>query len=641
MKSFVRFTQLLIVAAMLLVSCKSSSTVTPGGGPPTGTPTNPVLVNPPAPTIVPFATPTTEFKQQITIPPTSTVIDFLVDKSTSVDNDNCDKDQRRYEFVNFLVRDILGSVASPANDGGLYIGVSQFGEDVLPSYDFTNIEALNNFNLQPDKTGTSDTKYATGINLEITRMKLIETQKKILIILTDGQFASESIDEVDNALKGSVGDNLSVYIVLVCPRNIDSSVRNDWYGQFDGKMKGVRVFDALESAGFEVLNELQKYNFFPLDYLVVSIPQNEKIEIPGYAKSVSFSYWSVSGQSLNINLGSKPFITVSSNRPELSRDLKPSLDCGKQRFELPSISSPETGLLFVAYATFEKINLAIKFDSQESEILNNQPIIIKTVASGLDEADSFGSWRYCYDIQLISFSGGPITSQPCEGDSFKCLEDGYSAFRTDWLWTPPRFDTPQVVKFHAQLVSPKYGLKITDSDPVTANVKFQATNSVPVQLQYSENGEFPDNLLAREVTGIIPFEYVVSEPEIYLVSPKTNTEMKAVTDRLRSQNIPWMACPASTSNPNANFSGNSIVYLTDKYRNSLTLKQIYVKMRMPQPDAINPLKPTMYIFDAFSYVLSECGYNTIIFKWGDQLGVKASTWICEIENDVVSCNAQR
>lgn len=629
-------TLMILLLSFGLVSCGPSMPSSPQPFQQAGGTALPVLTDTPSNNTPLSSTPMPTFAP-ILVPANSTVVEFLVDKSGSVDK-NC-PNNKRYNFVNFMVK-LMKNWAQFPNAEKLYVGVAQFGSSFDPSLQPTDITTLNNFSLSPDKLGITDTLFGSAIIQAAAQMKMSEAKHRILMILTDGEFASKNIDDVESGLGKYVGQDLNVYIGLLCPDpNSPAPYVQDWYNKLDNKMIGVKVFGSAEETGVEVLKQLKVDDFLSSDFTPMFIPVNGTAKIPGYATKATFSYWSTSEQPLNVDLNGAPFVTVLSSKPELM-DVDPTPNCSDTQFQIDTLNPPSRGLLLVSYATFKNIDLSINLELPANEIINNGSVVMKVTARDLNSVD-FGNWRSCYSIIISpsNLSGGSITSKDCASNLSTCLEGSDpNSFYSEWNWTP-LFDHSQDVMLHADLINPKYNIKFADSN-VNIPIKFQATYSKPDSLVYETNPDFPGLPSVEIGTGKIEFAYVVDDPQIYLLSPKTVNDMKGVTSTLMptDQNITWVACPTPSSDLITDFPGYSVVNLTNyKKREKLPLPAIYAKV-FPQSEVNNPLAPTVYTFQTYPYVISECGYSKIEFRWSAQPGVRASAWICDIENDIISCN---
>ncbi len=621
-------TLMILLLSFGLVSCGPSIPSSPQPSQQAGGTALPALTEAPSDNTPSSSTPMPTFAP-ILVLANSTVVEFLVDKSGSVDK-NC-PNNKRYDFVNFVVK-LMKKWTQFPNAEKLYVGVAQFGSSFDPSLQPTDITTLNNFSLSPDKSGTADTLFESAIIQAADQMSASNAKDRILVILTDGEFASNNIDDVESGLGKFVGQNLNVYIGLLCPDpNSPAPYIQDWYNKLNNKMIGVKVFGSAEETGVEVLRQLKVDNFLPSDFTPLFIPTGNTAKIPGYATKATFSYWSASEQPLNVDLNGAPFVTVLSSKLEL-KDIDPTPNCSGTQFQIESLDSPWKGLLLISYATFNNIDLSINLELPANEIINNAPAVVKVTATDKKSVD-IGRWRYCYSFSIAtsSLSGELLTPKQCEPGLSNCVWDGNNSFYAEWNWKPS-FDHPQNVVIQANLINPQYNVEITNNT-LDVPIEFQAQWSDSQPLSDQINPDFPNIPLVAIETGKIKFNYVASNPQIYLLTTKSQADLENITKALAatSPSTPWIACPM----PSTSFHGNSAVDLTN-YNFLSTLPLRYVYVHLEAQITITPFLPVNFQFQTFPYVLSECGYSQIEFKWNQQNGSKAIAWTCNLNNNL-SC----
>ncbi len=159
-----------------------------------------------------------EIAPSVSVSPNSTVVEFLVDKSGSVDENCGEVGKKRFEFVNYMLDILRRNAYSSSDPSGakLYVGMAQFGTDFNSNQGPISIEDLDkNYIFLPDKEGTNDTEYATGIQKAISSMMKIDAKEKNLIIFTDGEFESDSISEIYETVTPHLGEGLNIYIALL------------------------------------------------------------------------------------------------------------------------------------------------------------------------------------------------------------------------------------------------------------------------------------------------------------------------------------------------------------------------------------------------------------------------------------------
>ena len=164
-------------------------------------------------------------------------VEFLADNSGSVVQSGCgDTAKIAYSYINFLSKNLFQQIP---NSNSLYVGIGQFGKAFhkiySPTTDYGSLQEV-----YPVEPYDQQTQFISGIQGALDNLNSSipnpGSTKKILVVLTDGEFDTENSEDVFEFLrKELVADqNLTIYVNLICSQASKLSVDvNEWEQPID------------------------------------------------------------------------------------------------------------------------------------------------------------------------------------------------------------------------------------------------------------------------------------------------------------------------------------------------------------------------------------------------------------------------
>lgn len=605
----------MVCTFILLSSCGGGNpTIPPLTSTPTSTVTPVVLDVTPPPTGDSF-----DLKPVIATPE-STGVQFLIDNSNSIKLDCGEFDGRRFDFVNYML-DILRPIPEPLSYN-LHVGVSSFGNENNNYYKslippqvvnpgFPRVEKL---------TVTGDSQnYSTAIQSAVDDMNGQSVLKKYLVILTDGGFWRENPDAVLEKLNKITGNkDLIVIVGLICPET--PSLQSDiarWQTNINGLQGSVYVFNSVEDAGRQLLNNLT--SFFPYSLAISSTNYLDPITIPGGYTRSYFRYWNK--EAINSHLSIKETITGDFwdvTQVQSEHFLQPTNGCLQYSLLIPNPG--KHWLLFIQAHTFEDLKLILSAEGgQPLEIVNNQPKVFNfqikdEVLSGYD----LQNWKDCFLVDIVGPNGSSV---PISHDSFNfMLGVSFGTIQGQAQWFPQPFPNPEPINIKIRFKS-KSNNSLAWEAGYRLPIKFEAVFSSPNQT-LSTNNNIPD---ASE--KILAFANVASQPRIFLISDLSYNEL------IDLGNIDQNKRPFQQINFIVNGEASELLFSQPCNLSQAVPNQyncIKFEQSMPLTYA--------YTFQTFKYIVEYYRFNRLFFIWKESITTKAKAWECWIGADVIKCD---
>ena len=539
-----------------------------------------------------------------------TQIWFLLDNSGSVVGSErsfkgCKELGRdaRPEFIEY-VRKIFTDFVTPQDQQYLLRGIGVFGDEYHTlDWDSPRIPSLDD-----------DTYYAAGIRDAIDGKdglyKKGNARRRFLVVITDGAFTSETVENVQAELQGQIKahNELSIYVALLCPD--DPSLKDDveeWRSQID-TLDNVEVFFGVEDVAKRIFDDLESQRFFPAGSKGVIVLPQDNIVVPGYFTSAVFLYWSTDP---NNDLFVEDYTTGDQETfsPGNVHTFHPITKNGCPNSEFAvSNNGLSKGLVFINPQTFKSLRFFFEpFQNGKLEIVNFAPISVKLNVFD-DQSDNFGKWNDCFKVSLVTQDDKPL-----EVDDQPCNAMGNMNMCSELQWNPLQIKDNQSA-----------GIKVKLST-LDGNIWESAVIDVPIMFQASFD---PQNNVSPTPTDRIDsyfsFSNVVVQPHVYLVSVLTPEEYDAVGKVLPERE----ACPTVTPDTNNQLASEIIIRNDNSCPPQLLLPGNQILTNMCGKE----LNPRQYQYDVatYRYVVEQCGYKEVLFTWQDSGNAKAITWMCDV-----------
>jgi len=558
--------------------------------------------------------------------PGLTQIEFLVDNSGSVVGDETNpkgckgiskqiKKDVRFDFIGYIKGVLIHSVPSEVMPY-LLLGMGTFGKG-------EKYTSLNWDSPQIPSAQENQTYYATGIRSAIDDMyKKYDVQRRFLIIVTDGAFTSDSVEDVRAELQSQVNihKDLSIYVALLCPDESSLTVDVALWDKQINTLDNADVYHSLEDVTKKIFDELTLRKFLPSDSKSIIILPNEKqILIPGYATTTTFSYWSTdTGNILTLeNVLTQESKSLLSGTESTFLN-QPESECSEHNYTFTNSHSSK-GLLFVKLRTFQNLYLYIDSlnENEGIEIINFSPVSFKS--NILDEqSDNFGKWNDCFSASLVTQDGAQLDfddQQLCGAKGNLCSLDNKSA-RIEFQWHPPQIENLSVA-IKVNLIALGDNSLVWESPVIDVPIMFQASIIPP------QNGNMPTPI--DRIDRYFYFYNVVDQPHIYLISNLNRESFDAV-----GRNLPTgEACPGVTALVNGQLA-------SEINRNNcpptLSLDGDGTLINMCIMPELS-LRQYQYNVTTYRYSVQDCGYKNILFTWQDLGQTKAITWKCDFSGN--------
>lgn len=547
--------------------------------------------------------------------PEITQVEFLIDNSNSVEDETkggCGKKlgEGRFDFARFITRIFRDSIPVKYSQN-LYIGVSTFGDKYTSLLSPT---AVNTPILIPmENAPTNNTRYTIGIQGALSKMydqdQIVQT--RYLVIITDGETETESVETVEAELKKQTNNhndpNLHIYIALLCPRK--SQV---WFDKIH-HLDVADVFVGLESVTQHLFGDLN--GFLPVNGVLILPANNQNIvEVAGYATSVNFSYWTADTVPSN-------YLGIYNNNGTFSRsliglenypyqDVYPLPGCPPHSFRIdPPPSS--NWFLFVQPRTFQNLKLLMKSSNGGSiEIVNDDPLNFQFEISNLLSDEDLSKWKDCFSAQLIWATSnqsnqvnGEVNFVSCEGIQLLCY--------TETQWSPEFTDMGDMeIKIKLKALDDTAWENESKTFPIKFRAEYNTFNSTPFTVNDLQIGQ--KDFIFRDVSS-------TSQIDIYLVSSTSQLDndscpnLTHIVNGLKAhQLMPIPAQQCDFANLSDTPEGNRVCI---SYSNQAPLKYVY----------------TLHIYDRITK--ADCQYDQLYFKWHSGENTKEITWWCDFLQD--------
>lgn len=552
-------------------------------------------------------------------PRPSIEIQFLIDESGSVVAD-CPAAQspNRHKVPLYL----LTLFAKMANDSGapIYMSVSLFSAKnetfrvLLSPTPASQLFQPANYKMWHGPLAGHQIAVGGGTNYVEGLKKAYEVfkgaDKQMLVLLTDGFFSDQTQVQTKDELIEMAKAGIDPFVLLLCPGAADSPMEKESIAIW----RGIDPFPTITPGTVTVLESddpnVWLSTILSLDTLKEYLPpisgwvdggvvaSELSLEIASYART-SFSYEGYADAN-GVRIVSKSE-SIQSLQPdtEASSQLtthfsNPDGACEPFEINVKPISPDDAGFFWAVSRVPEALSVTVT----AGDLLNNEPVAFTAeVAPG----DFDGKWlQFCYEPELqIQIANLDTDHQPKRSDGCNnSLCWSSNRLSASWAWQPPAFEMPQDVPFQVALRG-RNG-DVFSSERAILPEKFIPQLAAEPEIT-KKRGDLP--LLVFDFT----FQYDVQRPEVYATTNRTLSELKAITKRLE-EDYNGHGCPE----PEPNTSD-------------------YQVEQGKQPMADHPLvysvqtaaDTTTYVFLSFWYVIEDCGYSVIEFRWPD-----GARWQC-------------
>ncbi|MBE0683143.1 MAG: VWA domain-containing protein [Anaerolineales bacterium] len=560
--------------------------------------------------------------------PEKTSVYFLIDNSNSIKRECGELDGRRFDFVSYILN-ILNTIPEPLSHN-LYIGAGSFGNDsgnhvsiIFPELVSPSLQLFK----KPDNTGDYQ-NYSDGIQSSINDMNNLSVQKKYLFIITDGEFSSELVGDVQKKI-GEITANgdVSVLVGLICPEK--PSLRADiseWQTKINGINGAAYLYNTIEDAGRQLLENL---NLF-LPHSIAKSPGNYQIpiSISGSYTSSQFQYWNRDRNNIILNNITDSTAGESWDVSETQhvQTIRPLNGCPKHDFSIPNPG--DHWLLFIQARTFQELKLILTTEAGKPlEVVNNNSLIFNVqIDDSLFPEYDLRNWSDCFLIGLVSKNGEPIngfvTPIPYEGSRYMRPDDVFEKLYGNLQWYPPPFTNPGEVEIKINLRA-KDGFGPTWEGVYSLPIKFESVyyplNNTPVVVT-------EEDVIQRSIT----FVNVASQPEIYLVTDLSQDKLIQIR------------------NEDVNRQFQKLDYLVDEKEAASLLtsdhcqlsEEILFETYVCVLLYSNQIPTSFtYIFNSFEHIVKEYHFNKLLFVWKEENGAKAKAWMCNVDLAIVTCDS--
>ncbi len=580
----------------------------------TSTPT----LTPPVIEVTPPPTGASLTLKPVIVTPESTGVQFLIDNSNSIRQDCGEFGGRRFDFVNYML-DILRTIPEPLSYN-LHIGVSSFGNinnngyiSLIPPQ-----EANSKYPGVEKITVTGDSQnFSTAIQSAVNDLNGRSSIIKYLVILTDGGFWNESRSDLSEKLnKITANKDLTVLVGLICPEI--PSIKNDvdyWQTNINGIQGSVHVFDSVEDAGRQLLNNLKL--FLPYGLAISSTNYLDPITIPGGYTKALFRYWNKD----NTHLGITESITGDFwdvNQVQSEHSLQPTNGCLQYSLLFPNPGNH--WLLFIQAHTFEDLQLILSTEGgQPLEIVNNQARIFDFQIKDevLSEYD-LQNRKDCFQVDIVGPNGSSV---PIPIGNFNFTQSiGFDTVQGQAQWFPQPFPNPVPIDIKIRFKS-KYHNSPAWEVKYSLPIKFEPVFSPPNQTLFTNNN-------TPEATQVIlSFQNVASQPRIFLVSDLSYDQLIDRGNKDPNQ--------AAFQQVNFMVKGEaSELFFLQPCHLSQGVPNQYNCIKYEQSD---PLTYT-YTLQTFKHIVEYYRFNRLIFIWKESITTKAKAWECWIGTNTINCD---
>lgn len=542
----------------------------------------------------------------------SIYIEFLIDNSNSVEsesNGGCGKrlGEKRFDFVRFITGAFRDAI--PANYlQNLYVGVSTFDSQYRSLLSPTSMD--NIFSIPNPGQPTSTTRYTIGIQGALKEIdstnKILQKQNRYLIIITDGETETESVENVESEIKKYKDPNLHIYTALLCDKN--SRV---WFDTID-PLDIADTFVGLENLAKRLFDDLGKV--FSVDGQLILPDKESSIQISGDTISVNFSYWSSENDPSNYLKINGPSETKSliSFETYSYNNLYPLPECSYHTFIIEPPSS-SNWFLFVHPEKFQKFMVSMNSSNgRVTEIVNDVPLNFQLEAQDLLYGKDLSKWKDCFSAQLIwstinqnnQENKGELNFASCESMNFLCF--------TKEQWSPQFTDIGNVeVEVKLESLDGTVWESETNILPIKFRVEYDNFNSTP----YILNEELKIGKKDFTFKDVPP----ASLADVYLVSSTGDLDNNSCPNLTHTINglkarklapMPIAQCDFSYLSDASE--GNRVCI---SYSSHGSLSYIY----------------SLIIYDRIAK--TDCQYDQLYFKWySDAHSIEMGWWCSFLEN---------
>jgi len=637
----VGFLQSLLVAMLLtLVACEP--TPSPTSSPTTGTALLETCIPTPSVPAIPSPTPPPPS-------PTPKVIWFLLDRSRSM-NTFCDGNQRviLQQLPAFFLS--LGGMAAqecPASSEiPLSFGLEWFGPHRLvltPTLASRLLPHVNTWSDTPEEENADTNEYAEA--LRAVREAESPDREQAVVLLTDGTYVVTTTSGVESIQweEQQVLDELSrlrsgttIYVVLC---NNDEEQRRRalrfWeqhtHQVYDMEKEDVK--DWLPRLTRDLMEGFLPGSAEMRDWLSDS---EREIAVPGNVSSitanvVAVSYaganprfaWREEDREISFQQGMWP-LSFRYSSPGV---VAPNPECEPHQFIITPYGEG-VGFYWVELKEPD-ISVSPVSEAEPPTSENEGPVAFEVSLESTDiPLSSLMDRARCYQVRL----------QDKEGGAFRGDSDFGNDLRAQWVWQPARLNRPREVS--ARVVLTSCG-RVMGSWPLSLWVKFRPWSvEKTVQAQKGagedvteEQGRFFLNFSFE----FVPDESVPDQPllEVFLHTAKEDDLNGINQDRIYWREVGQdqygnnFYCPP----PDQDREGEREIPDDDPS-----------KMRRGEPAVIRRMDTGRYQLVVYRFLVTKCGYNTIIFEWDDSGSTIATviTWTCEVldNGERISCSTQ-
>ncbi len=573
------------------------------------------------------------FESVKTTPPPGIVqIEFLIDKSGSM-NSNCSNPsiaRGADGYVSFMLETFKREIQETYRKR-IFIGVSAFADTftaVRTPIDLGSLEPNVTITNNPEDQGKTnlsssiENAYSSMQQFSPPDPKESAIQKRYLIVVTDG-----SVSDIEGVRKKIMemvtqDPSLNVYMALWCSPILQEWTNSSGLPVIIKTGGELDIFPDVESMSIKLMDDLVLY-FHSGMQVKRATSTSDLTTLGGYYTSVGVSFWSRANQLKVISGANAPIL-----QPGVSQEiqLSPIEKCGVHEFEtyLSNIQGDLSSLGIVIFSprTIQILNLEL----DDFQIVNGEPVDVRFKISSPDLGVSkrLDELKDCFRVEPV-VNKSPmygVAHEPCDNTNLVCLDENLSG---EFQWKPFLPDHDE----YAELLVNLHGLSKTKDDVSRVTYSWKALASIVVKSRPIIDGV--EAYYEGEKTTKIgyEFDYNREAPEIFLITKLSDEELYAQSRKL-NETDETSACEM----PDLNLSIDGQPVRVKKIPNAIDNKDyeelLNTNKRFQMYFSLMSNEKRQYVLDVYTYIMRDCGFEQLAFKWDEQNRVSEIGWVCDI-----------
>jgi hypothetical protein len=518
----------------------------------------------------------------------------------------------------------LGGIAaeeSSDNTQSLFLSLLWFGpyKEVLQMTPASNLtDKIEIWSSLPNPEGDSD-EYVRTLKAIYEAADKNEEEQTI-ILFTDGTFKETKIAK---ALSSLTKEGHSVYTVLC---NKEEASENFWADN----TREIYYVNNIEE-WLPTLTQRTMGNFPHSDVQKVQtgwLHSGQEVK----TQRGDVSYINAHIVAIPLARGDLRFIWEENNKKDLfqigiwplsfrrSSIVEPKSTCMPRQLTITSYNK----VIAFYWVTFEEPDISVELDTETLTSVNGEEVTFEVLLESKDlPYSSLMNRSRCYQMKVESV-----------GEEFRGARQFGNDLRTEWTWNPsPPYDESRegkawIMITNGKKVIAKRSLELTmkfEPQPITKTIQSPATET-----RGKPEGQDKFHL-------IFPFNYVPSdqEPTVLLRTEKDHEDLESITRE-----------PAFDETVGKDDSGTNF-YCPKPNQEGEIPREMWASastdMGATKLMAINPKSEEKYQLDIYRFLITQCGYDTLIFKWNESDSTVGTEirWECTVNNNTMQCSSKR